>query len=50
MKAIPSHMFAVDYRTMTSGMARGIVFQEIRPGDGFKAGDFRQKEKLGELP
>ena len=31
------------------GVARGIVFQEIRPGAGFKTGDFG-KEKLGGLP
>ena len=32
------------------GVARGIVFQEkIRPGVGFKTGDFVQ-EKLGGLP
>ena len=28
------------------GVARGTVFQEIRPGAGFKTGDF-VKEKLG---
>ena len=31
------------------GVARGTVFQEIRPGADFKAGDF-VKEKLGGLP
>ena len=31
------------------GVARGIVFQETRPGAGFKTGDF-VKEKLGGLP
>ena len=31
------------------GGARGTVVQEIRPGAGFKAGDFA-KEKLGGLP
>ena len=32
---------------MTSGwQGRGIVFQEIRPGAGFKPGDF-VKENLG---
>ena len=31
------------------GGARGTVFQEIRPGAGFKTGDFVQ-EKLGRLP
>ena len=30
-------------------VARGTVFQEIRPGAGFKTGDF-VKEKLGGLP
>ena len=35
------------YRTMTSGwVARGTVFREVRPGAGFKTGDF-VKEKLG---
>ena len=42
-------LFAMDYRTMTVGMARVTVFQEIRPGAGFKAGDF-VKETLGGLP
>ena len=31
------------------GVARGTEFQEVRPGDGFKTGDF-VKEKLGGLP
>ena len=31
------------------GGARGTVFQEIRPGAGFEAGDFDQ-EKLGGVP
>ena len=31
------------------GVARGTIFQEIRPGAGFKTGDF-VKEKLGGLP
>ena len=30
-------------------VARGTVFQEIRPGAGFKTGDL-VKEKLGGLP
>ena len=30
-------------------VVRGTVFQEIRPGAGFKTGDF-VKEKLGGLP
>ena len=34
---------------MTVGMARVTVFQEIRPGAGFKTGDF-VKERLGRLP
>ena len=34
---------------MTSGGARGTVFQEVRPGAGFKTGDFF-KEMLGGLP
>ena len=37
-------LFAMDYRTMASGLARGTVFQEVRPGAGFKTGDF-VKEK-----
>ena len=32
---------------MTVGMARGTVFQAIRPGAGFKTGDFAKKEMLG---
>ena len=31
------------------GVARGTVFQEVRPGPGFKTDDF-VKEKLGGLP
>ena len=31
------------------GVARGTVFQEIRPWAGFKTGDFVQN-KLGGLP
>ena len=31
------------------GVARGTVCQEIRPGAGFKTGDFVE-EKLGRLP
>ena len=34
---------------MTSGGARGAVFQEILPGVGFETGDF-VKETLGGLP
>ena len=37
------------YRTMTSGWKGAPYFQEIRPGAGFKTGDF-VKEKLGGLP
>ena len=37
------------YRTMTFGVSRGAVFEEIRPGAGFKTGDFVE-EKLGGLP
>ena len=29
------------------GVAKGIVFQEIRPGAGFKAGDFVQEKLRG---
>ena len=51
MKIKCSHvfLFAKDYRTMTSGGARGSVFQEIRPGVGFETVDFA-KEMLGGLP
>ena len=44
-------LFEKDYRrTMASGwVARGTVFQEIRPWAGFKTGDF-VIEKLGGLP
>ena len=31
------------------GVSRDAIFQEIRPGAGFKTGDF-VKEKLGGLP
>ena len=37
---------AKDYQTMAVGMARVTVNQEIRPGAGFKTGDF-VKETLG---
>ena len=30
-------------------MARGTVFQDVRPGAGFNAGDFVE-EKVGGLP
>ena len=40
---------AKDYRPMASRLARGTVFREIRPGDGFETGYFG-KEKLGGLP
>ena len=39
----------LSYRTMTVGVSRDTVIQEIRPGAGFKTGDF-VKEKLGGLP
>ena len=42
-------LFAEDYRTITSRVARGNVIQEIRPGAVFKTGDF-VKEKMGGLP
>ena len=29
------------------GVARGTVFQKIRPGAGFKTGDFVEEKKLG---
>ena len=32
-----------------AGVPRGPEFQEVRPGAGFKTGDF-VKEKLGGLP
>ena len=42
-------LFAEDYRTMRDiWVARGTVFRQVRPGDGFKTGDFVH-EKLGEL-
>ena len=52
MKRVSAYiiLFAEDYRTMTSGwVARGTVMQAIRPGAGFKTGDF-VKEKLEGLP
>ena len=42
-------LLAKDYRMMSSGGARGTVFQEIQPRVGFETGDFVQ-EKLGGLP
>ena len=33
-------LFANDYRTVTSGGARGTGVQEVRPGAGFETGDF----------
>ena len=32
------------------GVAKGIVFQEIRPGAGFKTGDCVEKKSFGGLP
>ena len=31
------------------GVARGTVFQEVRPGAGFKTGEFSFKEKLADV-
>ena len=31
-------------KQMTSGGARGIVFHSIRPGAGFKTGDFVERK------
>ena len=43
-------MLAKVYQAVTSGQqGRGTVFKEIRPGAGFKTGDF-VKDKLGGLP
>ena len=40
-------LFAKDYTSNDDvGVARGTAFQELRPGAGFKTGDF-VKEKLG---
>ena len=51
MKIQSSYMFllAKGHRMITSGVARGTLFQEMRPGAGFNTGDF-VKEKLGGLP
>ena len=42
-------LFAKAYRTITSGWQGGTVYQEMRPGRGFKTGDF-DEEKFGGLP
>ena len=42
-------LFAKDYTTMTSGVARGTVIQEMQPGAGFETDDFVQ-ETLRGLP
>ena len=42
-------LLARDDRMMTSGGARGTVFQDVRPGAGFETSDF-VKEMLGGLP
>ena len=42
-------LVAKDYRTDDIEVARRTVFQEIRPGAGFKAGVFA-KEESGRLP
>ena len=34
---------------MTSGLARGTVFQEVRPGAGFKTGDFGEENAEGAI-
>ena len=38
---------AKDYQTMTVGMARVTVNQEIRPGAGFKTVDFVKEKGVG---
>ena len=46
------YYFLLDRKGLSNddvGVARGIVFQEKRPGAGFKTGDF-VKERLGGLP
>ena len=37
-------LLAKDYRMMSSGGARGTVFQEIQPRVGFETGDFVQEK------
>ena len=51
MKTTYSHivLFARDYRTVASGWEGAPYLQEIRPGAGFKTGDFVE-EKLGGAP
>ena len=52
MKGLSSHIFsfANGYRPINDvGVAKGTVFREMRPWDGFKTGDFVE-EKLGGLP
>ena len=40
-KNILKHVLVCEGRSNDDvGVARGIVFQEIRPGAGFKTGDF----------
>ena len=51
MKSITFRSFSCSRRTISNddvGVAKGTVFQEIRPWAGFKTGDF-VKEKLGGL-
>ena len=51
MKRVSAYiiLFAEDYQTMDVRLVRGTVFHDLRPGAGFKTGDF-VKEKLGGLP
>ena len=49
MKNISSHIFLFEKKGLSNddiGGARGTLFQETRPGAGFKTGDF-VKEKWG---
>ena len=49
MQKVSSHTFLLAkgyHRTVASGCQGGAVFQEIRPGAGFKTGGF-VREKLG---
>ena len=51
MKTTYSHivLFARDFRTVASGWEGAPYLQEIRPGAGFKTGNFVE-EKLGGPP
>ena len=52
LKKSPSLYFVVwkGHPNDDAGVARGTIFQEVRPGAGFKTGDFVKRKVGGGLP